>query len=363
MRSAAVLLSALLISSLGAACDASADADPFGFATPPPTPEPESRLRVHFVEANTFDGAVLGYIAHIYGRRLGENLIPLVSAVEVANDGDAPADVIVEVAIEGYTATTAASVTVPAYGTARVSDLTPAFNFDAVRGVTTSQLANLRVRVLRNGALMAVHDTPVTLEPRNRVRWFVPDGEGGLVDLRPSSLTLVTPDAPEVRDLIAEAPSYSEYGAMFGYQRGTPEAVHDQIRAVWDAVQARGVRYTSVGGSFFDGAQYVRSPQESLHEASANCVDGAFLFAAIFEALGMEASVIFLSGHALMAVRDAPGSNTSYFLETTLVATASMEEAADAGWRRYSDARDAGDPKLLRLDLRDVRELGLIPVP
>jgi hypothetical protein len=80
---------------------------------------------------------------------------------------------------------------------------------------------------------------------------------------------------------------------MIGYQGGTVESAVDQARAVYEGLQARNIVYTNVGGSFFDGAQNVKLPAQSLTTGSANCIDGALVFASAFEAMGMQPVLIF----------------------------------------------------------------------
>ena len=170
-------------------------------------------------------------------------------------------------------------------------------------------------------------------------------------DLCPFVVTLVTPDdaGGEIQALIREAAWFTESGAMVGYQAGTIEASLEQAQALPSRCRSYAMVYTSVSGSFFDGAQRVRLPAESLAVQSANCIDGALVFASAFEALGMEPIIIFVDGHALVAVKGTPGSGIDQWLpiETTLLGTGSFEDAYYAGIDRINAAISAEDPQYL----------------
>jgi len=319
----------------------------------------DSDLAIIDLQAGDDSGKILGYLAHIYGHQINGSTISLLSSATIENTGANAEDVIVEVQIPGYTEKGRASLLVPAHASASVTNITPAFKFDQVYGVTTSAAANLEVTVVRGDATLALHSQPVTIEPVNRVLWYMKSGED-LLDVRVLALTLITPDAPAVHTLLTEAAGYSRYGAMFGYQNLSDETVWDQVNAVWAAVQARGVVYTSIPGSFFDGAQYVKLPKDSLQTGSANCVDGTFLFASAFEALGMEPVIVFLTSHVLMGVRMAPGSNRIIYLETTMVSSATLDDANTSGYNTVSGA--TSDPQGIIFDLKKARGLGITPV-
>lgn len=322
----------------------------------------ESELSILEVVTNDDDGLVRGYLAHLYGHKIGETTLSLLDSATIMNDGANSEDIILEVEIPGYTEVARKSATIPPFSSASVADITPAFDFSKVYSVATSAAANLEVRVLKGGALVAVHSQPITIEPLNRVSWFVRSG-GETRDFRLFSLTLITPDAPEVHQIITEAAQYSEHGAMFGYQNLSLENVVDQVKAVWLAIQNRGVVYTNVPGSFFDGAQFVRLPSESLQSNSANCVDGAFLFAAVFEALGMEPIIWFKTGHAFLSVRQGPGNDEGQiYIETTMVSSSTLSDAYEAARDTARAAYEAGDPNLAALDLVRFRSIGITPV-
>ena len=75
-------------------------------------------------------------------------------------------------------------------------------------------------------------------------------------------------------------------------------------------------------------AQNVRLPYESLETKNANCIDGAVLYAAIFEKIGLEPVIIIVPGHAFVGVRNDRNSSQLTFIETTATGTKSFYEAA-----------------------------------
>ena len=145
---------------------------------------------------------------------------------------------------------------------------------------------------------------------------------------------------------------------------GSDEAVSDQMGAIFSALKAKGLVYTSVTKDFFSGAQNVKTPTESLSTNSANCIDGALLFASALEALSMEPMVIIIPGHAYVAVAEYPGAkleNARWMgLETTMVSSNTAGEAINYGTTAlYTDLTKGNFTAIV--DVAAVRKLGIVP--
>jgi len=144
------------------------------------------------------------------------------------------------------------------------------------------------------------------------------------------------------------------------------EVTYYQSKALFEELRARGLVYVNLPGTgFFSSAQNVRYPAESLSSQSANCIDGSILFAAAWEALGMEPllGVSFQAGHAIVAVRCWSGESDCFIpVETTMVGgSASFSEAWRGGvntWRAWSTEKH-----LQAVDIKQARTVGLTPAP
>jgi hypothetical protein len=136
----------------------------------------------------------------------------------------------------------------------------------------------------------------------------------------------------------------------------------DTLRAIYTALQALQTKYSSISdSSFFDGFQRVRRPSETLDALSANCLDGALLFASVLELVGMKPILVFRTGHVYAAVRSAPGSNVIWPVETTMVGTDDFPEAFAKAIDELVDDSEH-DPQFQLLDVAAARTRGVLPL-
>jgi hypothetical protein len=101
-------------------------------------------------------------------------------------------------------------------------------------------------------------------------------------------------------------------------------------------------------------------PAESLRQVSANCIDGAVLYASLFENLGMEPVVVLVPGHAYVGVQLAENSDKYLYLETALTGRASFAAAvaaAERGVKRYPASQT------IRIPIGEARQAGIFPLP
>ena len=141
------------------------------------------------------------------------------------------------------------------------------------------------------------------------------------------------------------------------------DVVRDLLTSLFSALRGLGVTYTSVTNSYFDGWQHVRRVSESIQALSANCIDGALVFASAAELLGVEPVLIFRTGHAYVGIRSAPGSPVIWPIETTMVGNPSYEP-----WDAYFYAMTARqkemttDPGFQEVDVATMRQAGITPL-
>lgn len=98
----------------------------------------------------------------------------------------------------------------------------------------------------------------------------------------------------EVTERLASTTGSSD---IDGYQRG-PDRAHAIVRAVYEAMQARGIRYIEPPASFEDTGQKIRTHQEVLEAGWGTCLDLAVAFAAVLEAAGISPVLVLARGHA-----------------------------------------------------------------
>jgi len=142
------------------------------------------------------------------------------------------------------------------------------------------------------------------------------------------------------------------------------DVVQDVLLSTFEALRAAGLTYSTITSTFFSDWQHVRRVTESLETASANCIDGSFVFASVAELLGMQPVLITKTGHAYMGIRSGvPGSSVIWPIETTMVgqtAVAPFDAFTTAIANMKTDK--ATDPMYQEVDITTMRGRGVTPL-
>ncbi|HWR37338.1 MAG TPA: hypothetical protein VN622_15870 [Clostridia bacterium] len=178
----------------------------------------------------------------------------------------------------------------------------------------------------------------------------------------------VTPHDPKVEQVLSAAKEMTPKRRLPGYEASRSVAAQErstytQARAIYRALQQKGISYVKSSltfGGHQDVSERVRMPGESLHQVSANCIDGAVMYASLFENLGMDPVVVLVPGHAYVGVRVAKRADKYLFLETSLTGRATFEQAvksATLGLARVAPA------DIIRIGISEARLDGIYPMP
>jgi hypothetical protein len=177
----------------------------------------------------------------------------------------------------------------------------------------------------------------------------------------------VTPHDASVERLLSQAKNFMPGRRMPGYEsrnEATQErSTMQQARAIYRALQEQGVSYVKSSmtlGGHEEVSERVRMPAESLGHSSANCIDGAVMYAAMFENLGMEPSIVLVPGHAYVGVRVAPGSDRFLYIETSLTGRTTFDVAVGSASRSMAKFSAA---QFIRVNIRQARQDGIYPMP
>lgn len=246
--------------------------------------------------------------------------------------------------------------------------LLPLFFPERLQQITTIQRATLHLRVDDLDGRPECHDTfPLVLLARTCGFNAVRDPKTGDVkDLTPYYGAWVTPHAEAIQERVRRAAALHPAGMLAGYIRGGPERVREQVGALYGSLQEAGVAYinsvTDYGAPAGSVTQRARLPRESLAQRSANCLDGAVLFASLIEGASLSPALLLIPGHALVGWESEEEAGDWQFLETTMIGAADFDTACRSGQRQYEEARDfaPGEIKLHRL--ADLRARGIWPM-
>lgn len=152
------------------------------------------------------------------------------------------------------------------------------------------------------GALVVVHVFNATrsVQMSGRMRLLARD-EWWALSIEESLAAFVTPRARAVQDLISDASDLlgqrSGDPSVQGYQGGTDRAMAI-AEAIYDAMQARKIRYINPPASFEGTGQKVRPAHEVLVDRWGTCLDLATTYAAALEHAGLRPVLVLCDGHA-----------------------------------------------------------------
>lgn len=167
--------------------------------------------------------------------------------------------------------------------------------------------------------------------------------------------------------------------SLYGYQGSPGEQIIKTLKeakAVFFALGADcDLSYVLSPMNFSAGnTQIVRVPGESFKYASANCIDGAVLYASVFENLGLEPLIILGPGHAFVAVRSSVGGDI-YCVETTFTKYAKhpvLTWLGTGGTGAFEAAKAHADSlytkwqktpaSMMVIDIKREREAGIYPL-
>ena len=237
---------------------------------------------------------------------------------------------------------------------------------EKIQEITTTTRANLQYRIeYRDDGDWIVHEEqtkPVTFYPMDQMVWATEDSSGKITIYHGLVATFITPQSRGVADLLVKAKEQAtsdvdERYALYGLERsfkgysspGSLATYNDtknyttlQAKAIYNALKYDyNLSYVDAPVAFGMGdSQRVSTPDESLSSGSANCIDGAVLFASALERIGIRPYIVITRNHAYVAWDTDSIGTEKDFLETTSISDHDFEEANVAGtekWRTDSE--------------------------
>lgn len=302
---------------------------------------------------------------------------------KLANHTNKVARFSVKSSIEAFSFSRVDSVDVAAGGEGEVRQL-PRLQADRAKELTEVQRAVIQAEVscLQDGNEEPLYEQSfeIFLMARNVIRWAVPDPDSatGYRPLLEHIAAWVTPRALPVRQVLRAALDLTPADLVWGYPQAVdPEPVRQQVAALFQTLKDNWkLKYLdsvlSIGPQDGSVRQAIRLPADSIGEHAANCIDGVVLYASLLEAAGLEPVIVLLSGHAFVGWHVWQGlANDCEFLETTLIATGTFEEAFESANTRYKQLKQDGwfdrpafDPNgfAALLDIVKLHEAGIHPM-
>ncbi|HKQ99211.1 MAG TPA: hypothetical protein VJT09_00980 [Pyrinomonadaceae bacterium] len=121
--------------------------------------------------------------------------------------------------------------------------------------------------------------------------------------------------------------------------------IQAQVEGIYRALQERKLNYHNQVLVYHqeetDYVQRVQFPEDTLESNVANCLDGVVLFASLLSTCDLEPAILLMRGHALVGWKTIRGSQVEWdFLETTLVSTATFQQACEEGRKKFAEVKD-----------------------
>jgi len=330
-------------------------------ATPAKTAPASATVEPVYTVSAGIDGEIYPALANFASlQKTSERQIPTV-AVKIANYGNEMLRDRIAVSIPGWSDQEIQSVEV-APGVTRTFKFAPTF---LPRLYSNREIAPATVVVAATdaaGRVVFTATTPVRLRATEDMYW------GARFKYAPFIAAWVTPHDPLVEAILSRAKEYMPGRRMPGYEEwknaaGQTNSTYLQAKAIYEALHQVGVSYVKSSltfGNNTDVSERVRLPRETLRRASANCIDGAVVYAAAFENLGMDPVIVLVPGHAYVGVREAQNSTNYLYIETSLTGRAPFENSVLSASRGMSKVPTG---KVLRVDIAQARAGGIYPMP
>lgn len=328
-----------------------------------PVNETVDDIKIHYV----YNRSVVTALYHLYGSVLDD-----IVDITLTNNGQDDLTFVVQTEVVGYSTRSSDTVDVPAGESLEINQ-NPRLIPEAVDQLNSEKPGTFHIRIVKlegGEEVLLLDDTrEILMYSRRDFVWI--DG----FDWREEYelwAAWVTPTDPKVEELIRAAADYTKTGTMWSDYGGDVNdengKVWDRLQAIWRAEQDRyGLTYISTMIAFGPNTvQRMRLPAEVLDQSGGNCIELAILFISAAEALGLEAAIVRIPGHAYAAIRMDEENANYYFVETTMIGQFSFADAVNTGSDEWADASphfDAGEVGYGWVNLPETREKGVLPIP
>lgn len=275
-------------------------------------------------------------------------------------------------------------------GESKVHGQLPILRLDEIKGVYNWRkcVLHTEAKLLQDGKESRLYsqDYDVFLQARDVLVWAIILDDKAVYDLSYQLAAWVTPNARAIVDLLSEAAhryhpthtltGYSDYQDNPDIQTLQEQAlsIREQVKAIFQAVKHIGkITYInstiSFGSKKNDVQQRINLPEDSLAHHQANCIDGAVLYASLFERANIYPVILLVPGHAFVGWKVHPKADIYEFLETTMTGNYTFEEAFQAGMDEYGEVESKvgrplfdGDGYAVRHDIYELHQQNVFPL-
>lgn len=204
------------------------------------------------------------------------------------------------------------------------------WNYEALKNINQAEPVSVAVTVELNGKSLGQRVRTFSVRSINEcLLGYVTNGTK-FHDTGIFFAAYVNEENPMIDQLLREALDTRIVTRFLGYQAGSPEAVDKQVYALWNVLQKRNFRYSSVSNTSLSSnvvfSQRVRTFDDALNSSQINCVDGSVLFASLLRAINIDPILVRTPGHMFVGYYTGSDHKEMNFLETTMIGDVDLEE-------------------------------------
>lgn len=140
----------------------------------------------------------------------------------------------------------------------------------------------------------------------------------------------VNEENPLIDGILREALNTRIVDRFLGYQSHQKGYVDRQVYALWNVLQKRKFRYSSISYSSLSSnvvfSQRVRTFDDALKASQINCVDGSVLFASLLRAINIDPILVRIPGHMFVGYYTDPSHREANYLEMTMIGDVDLDD-------------------------------------
>lgn len=204
------------------------------------------------------------------------------------------------------------------------------WNYEALKNIAQAEPISVAITVEMNGEELGQRVRTFSVRSINEcLLGYVSNGTK-FHDTGIFFAAYVNEENPMIDKLLREALNTRIVNRFLGYQSAVPGAVDKQVYALWNVLQKRKFRYSSVSNTSLSSnvvySQRVRTFDDALESSQINCVDGTVLFASLLRAINIEPILVRTPGHMFVGYYTDSTHKNMNFLETTMIGDVDLDD-------------------------------------
>ena len=203
------------------------------------------------------------------------------------------------------------------------------WNYEALKNNNQAEPISVAITVEMNGKELGQRVRTFSVRSINECLLGYVTGGTRFHDTGIFFAAYVNEENPMIDQLLREALNTRIVNRFLGYQ-GSPEVVDNQVYALWNVLQKRNFRYSSVSNTSLSSnvvfSQRVRTFDDALESSQINCVDGSVLFASLLRAINIEPILVRTPGHMFVGYYTDANHKDMKFLETTMIGDVDLDD-------------------------------------